>query len=53
MLVAGGASLVLEDRDGRTARHLALQSNDEELAAYLESKHCPCGLMMRRRPSRN
>ncbi|KAG8234472.1 hypothetical protein J437_LFUL015114, partial [Ladona fulva] len=38
MLVAGGASLMLKDRDGHTPRELAVQSNDEELAAYLESQ---------------
>ncbi|XP_046395493.1 eye-specific diacylglycerol kinase isoform X2 [Ischnura elegans] len=38
MLVAGGASLMLKDHDGQTPRQLALQSKDDELAAYLESQ---------------
>lgn len=37
MLVAGGASLCLADRQGQTPRLLALQADDQELAAYLES----------------
>jgi hypothetical protein len=38
MLVAGGASLTLPDHQGNTPRLLALQADDHELAAYLESK---------------
>lgn len=38
MLVAGGAALNLEDRQGHTPRQLALESNDLELAGYLESE---------------
>ncbi|PNF21722.1 Eye-specific diacylglycerol kinase [Cryptotermes secundus] len=38
MLVAGGASLTLPDHQGNTPRLLALQAEDHELAAYLESQ---------------
>nr|CAD7195243.1 unnamed protein product [Timema douglasi] len=38
MLVAGGASLSIADHQGNTPRHLALQAEDTELAAYLHSK---------------
>lgn len=37
MLVAGGASLLQLDNHGNTAKTLALQANDYQLAAYLES----------------
>nr|CAD7260321.1 unnamed protein product [Timema shepardi] len=37
MLVAGGASLSIADHQGNTPRHLALQAEDTELAAYLHS----------------
>jgi len=39
MLVAGGASLSVRDHSGHTPRALALNANDHELAAYLESKY--------------
>lgn len=38
LLVAAGASLAVRDRQGRTAKQLALQANDSELAHYLESQ---------------
>ncbi|XP_017783280.1 PREDICTED: eye-specific diacylglycerol kinase isoform X2 [Nicrophorus vespilloides] len=38
MLVAGGASLTILDSRGLTPRLLALQADDHELAAYLESQ---------------
>ncbi|PSN37266.1 Eye-specific diacylglycerol kinase [Blattella germanica] len=38
MLVAGGASLTLPDHQGNTPRLLALNAEDHELAAYLESQ---------------
>ena len=38
MLVAGGASLTIPDHQGNTPRHLALNAEDHELAAYFESK---------------
>ena len=38
MLVAAGASLSLKDHDGNPPRVLAQKANDQELAAYLESK---------------
>lgn len=38
MLVAGGASLSLSDRQGHTPRQLALKADDQDLAAYLESE---------------
>ncbi|KAL0273107.1 UNVERIFIED_CONTAM: hypothetical protein PYX00_005861 [Menopon gallinae] len=38
MLVAGGASLTKKDHNGLTPRQLALQAEDTELAAYLESQ---------------
>lgn len=39
MLVAGGATLNLRDKDGNTPKDLALKANDVELAAYLEGLH--------------
>lgn len=38
MLVAGGATLSRPDHAGLTPRHLALRADDQDLAAYLESK---------------
>lgn len=38
ILVAGGAALNITDNRGLTPRMHANQSNDQELAAYLESK---------------
>ncbi|XP_058833325.1 eye-specific diacylglycerol kinase isoform X5 [Topomyia yanbarensis] len=38
MLVAAGASLIIQDNNGRTARLLALEAEDRELAAYLENQ---------------
>ncbi|XP_043232543.1 eye-specific diacylglycerol kinase-like isoform X8 [Amphibalanus amphitrite] len=38
MLVASGALLTLADSDGNTARQLALQADDKDLADYLESQ---------------
>ncbi|XP_049820246.1 eye-specific diacylglycerol kinase isoform X2 [Aethina tumida] len=38
ILIAGGAALNIEDRKGLTPRLLALQAEDQELAAYLESQ---------------
>lgn len=38
MLVAGGATLTVRDRQGNTPRELALIAEDRELAAYLHSK---------------
>lgn len=38
MLVAGGATVNMQDNKGMTPRLLALQADDHELAAYLESK---------------
>ncbi|XP_049937407.1 eye-specific diacylglycerol kinase isoform X4 [Schistocerca serialis cubense] len=38
MLVAGGASLTIQDRHGNTPKMLAQQAEDHELAAYLESQ---------------
>ncbi|XP_015432066.1 PREDICTED: eye-specific diacylglycerol kinase [Dufourea novaeangliae] len=38
MLVAGGATLTVKDRHGNTARDLALQAEDRDLAAYLYSQ---------------
>ncbi|XP_053976174.1 eye-specific diacylglycerol kinase isoform X1 [Hylaeus volcanicus] len=46
MLVAGGATLTIADRNGHTPRDLALQAEDRDLAAYLYSrsisKRLPC-----------
>lgn len=42
MLVAAGASLTIRDLQGNTPRALAQRADDQELAAYLESK---CQLM--------
>lgn len=39
MLVAGGATVSVQDNKGMTPRLLALQAEDHELAAYLESKY--------------
>lgn len=38
MLVAGGSCINVADNKGMTPRQLAVQSEDHELAAYLESK---------------
>lgn len=38
MLVAGGATLTVVDRQGHTPRDLALQAEDRDLAAYLYSQ---------------
>ncbi|XP_055526255.1 eye-specific diacylglycerol kinase isoform X2 [Wyeomyia smithii] len=38
MLVAAGASLIIQDNNGRTPRLLALEAEDRELAAYLENQ---------------
>lgn len=38
MLVAGGATLSVKDRQGNTPRDLALQAEDRDLAAYLYSE---------------
>lgn len=38
MLVAGGANLLIHDNQGFTPKMLALNTDDHELAAYLESK---------------
>lgn len=38
MLVAAGASLTIKDFQGNTPRALAQSADDQELAAYLESK---------------
>lgn len=38
MLVAGGATVNVADNKGMTPRLLALQAEDMELAAYLESE---------------
>lgn len=38
MLVAGGASLDITDNKGLTPKLLAIQNDDNELAAYFESK---------------
>ncbi|XP_062700197.1 eye-specific diacylglycerol kinase isoform X2 [Aedes albopictus] len=38
MLVAAGASLIIQDNNGRTARLLALEMEDRELASYLENQ---------------
>lgn len=38
MLVAGGTSLLIRDYEGKTPKILALEADDHELAAYLESK---------------
>lgn len=39
MLVAAGASLIIQDNNGRTARLLALEAEDRDLSAYLESEY--------------
>lgn len=38
MLVAGGSNLLIQDNEGKTPKILALDADDHELAAYLESK---------------
>ncbi|XP_020293181.1 eye-specific diacylglycerol kinase isoform X2 [Pseudomyrmex gracilis] len=38
MLVAGGASLTIKDRQGNTPHQLALIAEDHDLAAYLQSQ---------------
>ena len=38
MLVAAGANLTIQDNEGKTPKLLALQADDQSLAAYLESK---------------
>lgn len=38
MLVAGGADLFIADANGLTPRLLAIQVEDHELAAYLQSE---------------
>ncbi|XP_052122101.1 eye-specific diacylglycerol kinase isoform X3 [Frankliniella occidentalis] len=38
LLVAAGASLIVKDRQGRTAKQLARAAGDETLADYLESQ---------------
>lgn len=39
MLIASGASLTITDLKGLSPRLLAIQAEDHELAAYLESKY--------------
>lgn len=39
MLVAAGSNLLIQDNDGRTPKILALDADDHELAAYLESEY--------------
>lgn len=39
MLIAGGSNLLIQDYEGKTPKMLALEANDHELAAYLESKY--------------
>lgn len=38
MLVAGGSNLLIQDYEGKTPKILALEADDHELAAYLESE---------------
>lgn len=38
-LVAGGAILTIQDNDGKTAKMLAIEIDDNELSVYLESKY--------------
>jgi ankyrin repeat protein len=38
MLVAAGSNLLIQDNEGKTPKILALDADDHELAAYLESK---------------
>lgn len=38
MLVAAGSNLLIRDAEGKTPKILALEADDHELAAYLESK---------------
>lgn len=47
MLVAAGASLLLQDNQGYTPKILAIHADDHELAAYLESESFPCGNSIR------
>jgi diacylglycerol kinase (ATP) len=39
MLVAAGSNLLIQDSSGKTPKILALEADDHELAAYLESKY--------------
>lgn len=39
MLVAAGSNLLIQDNAGKTPKILALDVDDHELAAYLESKY--------------
>lgn len=39
MLVAAGASLIIQDNNGRTPKLLALEAEDRELSGYLESEY--------------
>lgn len=38
MLVAAGSNLLIRDHEGKTPKILALEADDHELAAYLESE---------------
>ncbi|KAL1400743.1 hypothetical protein pipiens_000159, partial [Culex pipiens pipiens] len=38
MLVAAGASLIIQDNNGRTPKLLALEAEDRELSGYLENQ---------------
>lgn len=38
MLVAGGSNLLIQDHEAKTPQILALEADDHDLAAYLESK---------------
>ncbi len=38
MLIAAGASLLIKDHAGLTARQLAIMAEDHELSEYLESQ---------------
>lgn len=38
-LVAAGSNLLMQDHEGKTPKMLALEVDDHELAAYLESKY--------------
>jgi hypothetical protein len=38
MLIAAGASLLIEDHAGLSARQLAVMAEDHELSEYLESQ---------------
>jgi diacylglycerol kinase (ATP) len=39
MLVAAGSNLLIQDNTGKTPKILALDADDHELAAYLESEY--------------